>query len=197
MLRGREPLDRPREPRSLSLGLIVPLCPLFCAGVLTARPKQTENLSPRRHCSQSWLSARHQQTIDIGDGPLCVTSGELVAVMSSAELAKRVCAKCSREIPDAVTDQHEAEAKNGEPDNEPRLRRMLSERQLLELVPISRTTLFRLMKAGKFPRGVYVSANRRIWFERDVVAWQEAIEAVDEFDPSRGRGKRRRRCVAG
>jgi prophage regulatory protein len=78
------------------------------------------------------------------------------------------------------------------PDNS-ELRRMLSERQLLELVSISRTTLFRLMKAGKFPKGVYVSANRRIWFERDVITWQKAIEAADEFDPSRGRGKGRRR----
>jgi predicted DNA-binding transcriptional regulator AlpA len=74
---------------------------------------------------------------------------------------------------------------------------MLSEKQVLELVPISRTTLFRLMRAGKFPKGVYVSANRRIWFERDVVAWQKAIEAVDAYDPDRGRGKGRRRRVSG
>jgi prophage regulatory protein len=71
-------------------------------------------------------------------------------------------------------------------------RRMLSETQVLEIIPVSRTTLFRLMRAGKFPKGVYVSANRRIWFERDIVAWQMAIEAVDEFNPSRGRGKGRR-----
>src|ERR1700688_4662923 len=38
------------------------------------------------------------------------------------------------------------------------LRRMLTEQQVLAVVPISRTTLFRLMKQGKFPRAVYVSA---------------------------------------
>ena len=74
------------------------------------------------------------------------------------------------------------------------LRRMMSEQEVLAAIPISRTTLFRLMKAGKFPRAVYVSANRRIWFERDVVNWQAAIEAVDEFNPNRGRGKGRRRA---
>jgi predicted DNA-binding transcriptional regulator AlpA len=73
------------------------------------------------------------------------------------------------------------------------LRRMMSEQEVLAAIPISRTTLFRLMKAGKFPRAVYVSANRRIWFERDVANWQAAIEAVDEFNPNRGRGKGRRR----
>ena len=72
------------------------------------------------------------------------------------------------------------------------LRRMLSEQAVLALIPVSRTTLFRLMKQGKFPKAVYVSANRRIWFERDVANWQAAIEAVDEFNPNRGRGKGRR-----
>jgi hypothetical protein len=32
-----------------------------------------------------------------------------------------------------------------------RPRRMLSEKQVLEIVPISRTTLFRMEKAGRFP----------------------------------------------
>jgi prophage regulatory protein len=74
------------------------------------------------------------------------------------------------------------------------LRRMMSEQEVLAAIPINRTTLFRLMKAGKFPRAVYVSANRRIWFERDVANWQAAIEAVDEFNPNRRRGKGRRRA---
>jgi prophage regulatory protein len=91
--------------------------------------------------------------------------------------------------------QQEEETEDVAPDKS-ELRRMLNERQVLELVPISRTTLFRLMRAGKFPKGVYVSANRRIWFERDVVAWQKAIETVDERDPNRGRGKGRRHRVS-
>jgi predicted DNA-binding transcriptional regulator AlpA len=75
-----------------------------------------------------------------------------------------------------------------------RPRRMLNEKQLLDIVPLSRTSIYRLEKAGKFPRSTYISANRRIWYEDEIVAWQNA---VDEFDPARGRGKGRRvRAVA-
>jgi predicted DNA-binding transcriptional regulator AlpA len=69
-------------------------------------------------------------------------------------------------------------------------RRMLSEKQVLEIVPVGRTTLHRMTKTGRFPRGTYVSANRRLWFADEIIAWQNA---VDEFDPNRGRGKGRRR----
>jgi prophage regulatory protein len=67
-------------------------------------------------------------------------------------------------------------------------RRMLSEKQVLEIVPVGRTTLYRMEKAGRFPRSTYISPNRRVWFEDQVIAWQAA---VDEFNPSRGRGKGR------
>jgi predicted DNA-binding transcriptional regulator AlpA len=72
-------------------------------------------------------------------------------------------------------------------------RRMLNEKRVLEIIPISRTTLFRMEKAGKFPGSVYISPNRRCWFEDEIVAWQNA---VDEFNPNRGRGNGRRRRVA-
>jgi prophage regulatory protein len=45
-------------------------------------------------------------------------------------------------------------------------------------------------KAGRFPKSTYISPNRRVWFEDEIVAWQNA---VDEFNPNRGRGKGRRR----
>jgi prophage regulatory protein len=82
----------------------------------------------------------------------------------------------------------DAETEDGGPDNA-RPRRMLNEKQLLDVVPLSRTSIYRLEKAGKFPRSTYISANRRIWFEDEIVAWQNA---VDEFDPHRARGKGRR-----
>ncbi|WP_035665318.1 AlpA family transcriptional regulator [Bradyrhizobium sp. Ec3.3] len=68
-------------------------------------------------------------------------------------------------------------------------RRMLNEKQVLQIVPVSRTTLFRLEKAGRFPRSTYISPNRRVWFEDEIIAWQNA---VDELDPHRRRGKGRR-----
>jgi predicted DNA-binding transcriptional regulator AlpA len=76
-------------------------------------------------------------------------------------------------------------------------RRMLNEQQLLEIIPVSRTTLFRMMKAGRFPKATYISPNRRCWFESEVVAWQQAIgERNPNFNPNRGRGKGRRHRVS-
>jgi predicted DNA-binding transcriptional regulator AlpA len=82
----------------------------------------------------------------------------------------------------------EAETERGAPDKSGP-RRMLSEKQVLEIVPVGRTTLYRMEKAGRFPRSTYISPNRRVWFEDEIVAWQNA---VNEFNPNRGRGKGRR-----
>jgi prophage regulatory protein len=84
--------------------------------------------------------------------------------------------------------QQETETEDRSPDTSVP-RRMLCESQILEIVPVSRTTLFRMEKAGRFPRSTYISPNRRVWFLDEVVAWQNA---VDEFNPARGRGKGRR-----
>ena len=54
-------------------------------------------------------------------------------------------------------------------------RRMLLEKQVLEIVPVGRTTLYRMEKAGRFPRSTYISANRRVWFEDEIIAWQNAV----------------------
>jgi len=81
---------------------------------------------------------------------------------------------------------------DGATDNS-RLRRMLSEKQVLQIVPVGRTTLYRMEKAGRFPRSTYISPNRRVWFDDEIVAWQNS---VDEFNPRRGRGKGRRQRVA-
>ena len=70
---------------------------------------------------------------------------------------------------------------------EPRV--MLSEANVLAIVPVSRSTLLRMEREGKFPRSTYISPNRRVWFADEIAAWQDA---VDEFDPARGRGKWRR-----
>lgn len=67
---------------------------------------------------------------------------------------------------------------------------MLNEQQVLEIIPVSRTTLYRMEKAGRFPKSTYISPNRRVWYEDQIVTWQNA---VNEFDPQRARGKGRRR----
>jgi prophage regulatory protein len=72
-------------------------------------------------------------------------------------------------------------------------RRMLNEAQVLAIIPVGRSTLWRMEKAGRFPKSTYISPNRRVWFADEIIAWQRA---VDEYDPHRGRGKGRRRHVS-
>jgi prophage regulatory protein len=84
----------------------------------------------------------------------------------------------------------EAETEDRVSDNSG-LRRMLNEKQVLEIVPVGRTTLYRMEKTGRFPKSTYISPNRRVWFEDEIIAWQNA---VDEFNPNRGRGKGRTRA---
>ena len=68
-------------------------------------------------------------------------------------------------------------------------RRMLLEDQVLDIIPVSRSTLWRMERAGTFPRSTFISSNRRVWFEDQIVDWQNS---VDERNPNRGRGKGRR-----
>lgn len=56
-----------------------------------------------------------------------------------------------------------------------RPRIMLSEKQVLAIVPVGRSTLWRMEKTGRFPRSSYISANRRVWFEDEVVRWQGEV----------------------
>ena len=91
-----------------------------------------------------------------------------------------------------IAAKREVETEDGPP-TKSGPRRMLSENQVLEIVPVGRTTLYRMAKSGRFPKGTYISPNRRVWFEDEIIAWQNA---VDEFDPKRGRGKGRRHRVA-
>lgn len=53
---------------------------------------------------------------------------------------------------------------------------MLNEKQVLEIVPVGRTTLYRMVKAGRFPRPTYISPNRRVWFEDEIICWQNAVD---------------------
>jgi len=57
-----------------------------------------------------------------------------------------------------------------------RPRRMLNEKQVLAIVPVGHTTLWRLEKAGRFPKSTYISPNRRIWFADEIAAWQNEID---------------------
>lgn len=60
-------------------------------------------------------------------------------------------------------------------DQPPEPRRMLTIAQVLEIVPVSRSTLFNMERKGTFPASHYASANRRIWFADEIAEWQATL----------------------
>jgi prophage regulatory protein len=53
---------------------------------------------------------------------------------------------------------------------------MLNEKQVLAIVPVGHTTLWRLERDGRFPKSTYISPNRRVWFEDEISAWQAMVD---------------------
>ena len=61
------------------------------------------------------------------------------------------------------------------------MKKMLSKRQVRELVLYSPQHIARLEAAGQFPKRVQLGANRVGWVEEEVLAWlQERIDARDQ-----------------
>jgi prophage regulatory protein len=56
---------------------------------------------------------------------------------------------------------------------ESNLRRLLTWRQLKDLVglPFSREHVWRLEAANKFPRRIYLSPQKVVWYEDEILAW--------------------------
>ena len=44
---------------------------------------------------------------------------------------------------------------------------------ILKRIPYSRSTIYRLCKAGEFPESIKIGRNRVAWLERDVDQWIE------------------------
>ncbi len=78
--------------------------------------------------------------------------------------------------------RQKTEAEDGASDNS-RPRRMLTEAQVFAIVPVSRVTLWRMVKAGPFPRPTYISANRHVWYEDELIAWQNKINGHPPWPP--------------
>jgi predicted DNA-binding transcriptional regulator AlpA len=53
---------------------------------------------------------------------------------------------------------------------------MLTEKQVLGIVPIARSTLWRMEREGRFPQGTYLSVRRKFYYEDEVAAWQVAMD---------------------
>ncbi len=55
--------------------------------------------------------------------------------------------------------------------------------QVLDRVPISKSSVLRQVAEGRFPRPVRVGERRVAWLEDEIVAWQTALVAKrDEAD---------------
>jgi len=52
----------------------------------------------------------------------------------------------------------------------------MREKEVLGLTTLSRTTLWREIKKGRFPESVVISAGRVGWRESAISAWQKAPE---------------------
>jgi prophage regulatory protein len=75
-----------------------------------------------------------------------------------------ISAKRSALVQDMVEEQKQAGA-----------RRMLTLEQVLKLVPVGRNTLMRMIDRGEFPRGNFISPNKRIWYEDVIQSWQDSL----------------------
>lgn len=52
-------------------------------------------------------------------------------------------------------------------------KQFVRERELLEVLPVSRSTLLRMVKSGAFPAPRYLNAQIKYWLVCDVLAWAE------------------------
>lgn len=59
------------------------------------------------------------------------------------------------------------------------LREMLTAEQVLAMIPVSRTTLFRLERDKLFPQGQAITPHRKLWFRDEVVNWQRDLQDPD------------------
>jgi prophage regulatory protein len=59
------------------------------------------------------------------------------------------------------------------------VREMLTAEQVLQLIPVSRTTLFRLERDKLFPQGQAITPHRKLWFKDEVIAWQRDLQDPD------------------
>jgi prophage regulatory protein len=99
----------------------------------------------------------------------------------------RPLGQCRRTEVIAVPRNEESKMEDRAPEQRPRS--MLSEKQVLAIVPIARSTLWRLERTGRFPKGSYIPGTRRkFWCQDEVRAWQDAMDG--QPPPRRRRAKK-------
>lgn len=59
---------------------------------------------------------------------------------------------------------------------QPKLQKWIRVHEVMSLTTFSRPTIYRLMKAGKFPKSVTIGRKTVAWRESDLLAWQASKE---------------------
>ena len=69
---------------------------------------------------------------------------------------------------------------------ENKLVELLTIRQVKDITTLSRASIYRFMAAGRFPKSVHLSPNRRAWRLSEVLEWNESPLdwGRDPFDDS-------------
>ena len=57
---------------------------------------------------------------------------------------------------------------------------LLRRKTVEEMCGLSRATIYRLMKIGKFPRPLSIGTGSVRWRQSDVIAWQQALAFTSE-----------------
>jgi predicted DNA-binding transcriptional regulator AlpA len=67
---------------------------------------------------------------------------------------------------------------------------MLDIDEVLAIIPLSRSTLFRMERDHLFPASHSISPGRRAWYEDEILAWQEALPVNDRISKRTRRNRR-------
>lgn len=57
---------------------------------------------------------------------------------------------------------------------------LLKIKQVLELVPVGKTTLYKMIDAGKFPRPIRLSERAVAWRKSDILQWIDNLETTEK-----------------
>lgn len=64
--------------------------------------------------------------------------------------------------------------------NEIRAERMLRMPAVLELVPLDKSTIYRKIAAGEFPKPVALGGKAVVWMESDIAEWQQQLRKKNQ-----------------
>ncbi|MBW2187323.1 MAG: AlpA family phage regulatory protein [Deltaproteobacteria bacterium] len=54
-------------------------------------------------------------------------------------------------------------------------KRLLRIKQVLEIIPLGKSTVWKMVAEGKFPQPIKLSERCTAWRESDVVAWMDGL----------------------